>query len=115
MNFGRDVICDTTRIIARNIHSDKEYNDMHISTCKVDLHLKGLVVTLGIRHTGHNLRHTVAIVTITFGFIFQNVCIGNVKPSMLWVPDWLRELFDSTSVSKTLSHPIASYLDLDGL
>ena len=31
LNFGRDVICDATGIMARNIHSDKEYNDMHIS------------------------------------------------------------------------------------
>ena len=84
--------------MARNIHSEKKYNNMHIFSCKVDLHLKGLVFTLGIRHTGHNLRHTVAIITITLGFIFQNVCIDNVKPGMLWVPDWLGELFDSTSV-----------------
>ena len=69
---------------------------MQATTCQVALYLKGLIIALNM-HTVYNLKQTVAIITITFGFIFQNVCIDNVKPSMLWVPDWLRELFDSTS------------------
>ena len=69
-DVGRDVIYGATRIMARMIHSKKEYNKMHTSTCKVTLHLKGLVITLGIMHTGHNLSHTVDIITFTFRFHF---------------------------------------------
>ena len=32
LNFGEDVICDASRIMARNIHSEKEYNKLHTST-----------------------------------------------------------------------------------
>ena len=46
---------------------------MHAATCKVAVHLKGLIITLKIMHTVYNLRHTVAIITINFGFIFQKV------------------------------------------
>ena len=53
---------------------------MHTSTCKVTLHVKGLVITLGIMH---NLRDTVAILAITFGFILQNVYKDNLKLRML--------------------------------
>ena len=49
-------------------------------------------------HTVYNLRHTVAIITITFGFILPNAYIDDVKPCLLWVPDGLRDMFDSPSV-----------------
>ena len=49
-------------------------------------------------HTVYNLRHNVTIVAITIDFIFENGCVENVKPSLLRVPDGLRELFDSPSV-----------------
>ena len=71
---------------------------MHANTCKVAVHSKGLIITLNIMHTVCNLRHTVAIITITFGYIFYNFLIGTVKPSLLRVPDGLRELFDSPCV-----------------
>ena len=45
---------------------------MHAPTCRVALHLKGLIITLNSMHTVYNLRHTVAIITITFGFILKN-------------------------------------------
>ena len=48
-------------------------------------------------HTVYNLRHTVAIITITFDYIFSDVYIYNVKPSLLRVLDGLKELFDSPS------------------
>ena len=54
--------------------------------------------TLNIMHTVYNLRHTFAIITVTTGFLFKSACIENVEPSLLWVPDGLRELFDSPSV-----------------
>ena len=68
---------------------------MHATTCKVAFHLNGLIITLFSMHTVYNLRH---IITITFGFVFQYVYIENIMPSLLWVPDGLRELFDSPSV-----------------
>ena len=46
---------------------------MHTTTCNFDLHLKGLIITPNIMHTVYNLRHTVAIITITVGFSFQDV------------------------------------------
>ena len=46
---------------------------MHVATCKFAVHLKGLIITLNIMHTVYNLRHTVAIITINVGFIFQDV------------------------------------------
>ena len=51
-------------------------------------------------HTVYNLRHNGIIITITIGFIliFHNICVDNVKPSLLRVPDGLRELFDSPCV-----------------
>ena len=36
--------------------------------------------TLNTMHSDYNLRHIVAIITITVGFIFQNAYIDNVKP-----------------------------------
>ena len=93
-NVGQDVICNATRIVARNIHNER-LNNMHATTCKVALHLNGLIITLHTMHTVYNLRH---IITITFGFVFQYVYIENLMPSLLWVPDGLRELFDSPSV-----------------
>ena len=48
-------------------------------------------------HTVYNLRHNVTIVVITVDFMFANLCVENVKPSLLRVPDGLRELFDSPS------------------
>ena len=71
---------------------------MHATICSVALHLKELIITLKIMHTVYNLRHNVTIITITIGFIFQSVCLDNVKPSLLRLPDGLRELFDSPSV-----------------
>ena len=47
--------------------------------------------------TVYNLRHNVTIITITIGFTFQIICVHNVKPSLLRLPDRLRELFDSPS------------------
>ena len=66
--------------------------------CNVALHFKGLVVTLNIMHTVYNLRHNSTIIAITIGFIFENACVGNVKPSLLRLPHGLKELFDSPSV-----------------
>ena len=73
---------------------------MYAATCNVALHVKGLIITLNITHTvyTHNLRHNVTIITITVGFIFQNLCVDNVKPSLQRGPDGLRGLFDSPSV-----------------
>ena len=64
---------------------------MHTTTWKVALHLKGVIITFNIVHmctvytvyTVYNLRHAVAIITITFGIFFQNLCIDN-SPSKFW-------------------------------
>ena len=71
---------------------------LSLTTCNVALHLKGLVVTLNIMHTVYNLRHNVTIIAITIDVIFKNLCVENVEPSLLRVPDGLRELFTSPSV-----------------
>ena len=47
---------------------------------------------LNIMHTVYNLRHNVAVITITFVHIFQKICFDDVKPSLLRVPDGLGEL-----------------------
>ena len=51
-------------------------------------------------HTVYNLRHNVTIIALTIDFSFETLCVENVKPSLLRVPDGLRELFDSPSVRK---------------
>ena len=49
-------------------------------------------------HTVYNLRHNVTIVVITVDFMFANLCVEYVKPSLLRVPDGLSEFFDSPPV-----------------
>ena len=66
---------------------------MRTETCKVALHLQGLIIYLSTIHTIYNPRHTdvLIIVTFSFGVNILNILIGNLSPSMLWVPDGLRQ------------------------